>query len=160
MGKDNFQMVLLGSVLIKNHENKYLLVQEAKDKKYSKCKDKWTLPHGGYDKLNESIEDLAKRELQEETGFSCTLTGRYVCIEGYSLLQNRLIVVNIVFEGKDAVKVQEPWVDEIKDMKYFSLEEICTMLREGQIRDDLPIDKIVKSFYGDGKGIIRWELKI
>lgn len=45
-------------------------------------------------------------------------------------------------------------------MKYFSLEEICTMLREGQIRDDLPIDKIVKSFYGDGKGIIRWELKI
>lgn len=160
MGKNSLQMVLLAGNLIRNDKNEILLVQEARDKSYSKCKDKWTLPHGSYDKLNESVLDLAKRELLEESGFSCNYTGKYRCIEGYSETQNRILLISIIFEGKDAIKLQEPLADEIKDFRYFSIEEIKKMLIEGQIRDDTPIDKIFEAFDNDQSGIIRWNLPI
>ena len=149
-------MILLGSILVVDDQKRYLLVQEARDKKYSKCKDKWTLPHGSYDKLGESISELAIRELLEETGLRCEFTGNYICVEGFSLSQNRIILLNVVFEGKSATKIQDYLHEEIKDIRYFSYKEIEAMLESGQIRDNIPIDKIIDSMERK-KSIVRWD---
>lgn len=157
MGLNSLQMFLLGSILIEDDQQRYLLVQEAKDKKYSKCKDKWTLPHGSYDRLGESVSDLAIRELLEETGYKCELTGNYICVEGFSLTQNRIVLLDLIFEGKSPVKIQDFIHEEIKDIKYFSSAEIGTMFKAGQIRDNLPLNDIIESIK-DKKNLIRWTL--
>ncbi|HOU75534.1 MAG TPA: NUDIX hydrolase [Candidatus Dojkabacteria bacterium] len=158
MGENKFTIILLGAVFIKDDNGKVLLVQEAQDKKYSKCKDKWTIPHGGYDKFGESIKDLVSRKLLEEAGFECQFTGNHLCVEGYDLRQKRIVLVSIIGEGRSAKKVQERLIDEIKDVRYFSESEIAEMIRNNQIRDNLPIDKIIEAFEDNSYEILRWEL--
>ncbi len=48
---------------IQNNELKVLLIK----RKLNPFKDKWAIP-GGFVRINESLEDAAKRELEEETG--------------------------------------------------------------------------------------------
>ncbi len=51
-------------------KNKFLLVQEAKEK----CKGKWNIPAGRME-VNESVIDCLKREIKEETGCDIIPTG-------------------------------------------------------------------------------------
>jgi ADP-ribose pyrophosphatase YjhB (NUDIX family) len=157
--KNNLPIILLSGALIKDN-NRYLLVQEAHDKTYSKCKDKWTLPHGSYDKQGESILDLASREILEETGGTVKFTGNHICLEGYSKIQNRVILICITHLAYGWEKIQERLDNEIKDVKYFIKEEIIEMHNRGEIRDDIPIITIIKAFEKEQRGIIRWGLNI
>ena len=52
--------IVIGGLIEKN---KFLLVQEAKEK----CKGKWNIPAGRME-VNESVIDCLKREIKEETG--------------------------------------------------------------------------------------------
>src|SRR4030042_4622577 len=67
MSKENFPKpsVTVDIVVftIENDELKVLLVK----RKLNPFKDKWAIP-GGFVRIKESLEDAAKRELEEETG--------------------------------------------------------------------------------------------
>lgn len=152
-------MILLSGALIKDND-KYLLVQEAKDKPYSKCQNKWTLPHGSYDREEESIIDLASREILEETGGTVKFTGDYICLEGFSKKQNRVILICITLLGYGWKKIQERLEKEIKDVRYFTKEELVEMEKRGDIRDDMPLIEIIDGLEKRNREMVRWEISI
>jgi ADP-ribose pyrophosphatase YjhB (NUDIX family) len=159
MSKDKIKVNLLSGVLISDN-GRYLLIQEAKDKSYSKCKDKWTLPHGGYDVEHEKILDLAKRELLEETGGTADFDFKYICVEGWSSISDSLFLVLIVWQAVNWNKIQERRGDDTKDVKFFTKEEMKQLADEGKIRDNLPILEIINQFENKRTGILRWEIEI
>lgn len=159
MGVKSKKVVLLSGVLCEK-EGTFLLVQEAEDKPYSKCKDKWTIPHGSYDTEEESIRGLAKRELLEETGGTAVLDGRIVTIEGWDIYTKSVFLVCITWFATGWKKVQERWGDEIKNVQFFSKKEIQELKDRGQVRDDMPILDIINQFDENSGEIVRWELSI
>lgn len=110
-------MIIVGGV-IKN-DNKYLLVQEAKEK----CRGKWNLPAGRLEP-NETIVDGAKREISEECGLIVNLTG-------VATIEDRVIndkeVTAIVFSTEIIDGSISYNKDEILDVRWFSYEEILNM---------------------------------
>lgn len=110
-------MIIVGGV-IKN-DNKYLLVQEAKEK----CRGKWNLPAGRLEP-NETIVDGAKREINEECGLIVNLTG-------VATIEDRVIndkeVTAIVFSTEIIDGSISYNKDEILDVRWFSYEEILNM---------------------------------
>ena len=134
------------------------MVQEAKDKTYSKCKDKWTLPHGSYDREGEDSLGLVKRELLEETGGEASFDGRCIFVEGYSTLQNKILLVCATWYASDWKKIGERWTDEIKDVKFFSKEEISELISSNQVRDNLPVPEIIDQFEMGKNQLVKWIL--
>ncbi len=110
-------MIIVGGV-IKN-DNKYLLVQEAKEK----CRGKWNLPAGRLEP-NETIVEGAKREISEECGLIVNLTG-------VATIEDRVIndkeVTAIVFSTEIIDGSISYNKDEILDVRWFSYEEILNM---------------------------------
>ena len=110
-------MIIVGGV-IKN-DNKYLLVQEAKEK----CRGKWNLPAGRLEP-NETIVDGAKREINEECGLIVNLTG-------VATIEDRVIndkeVTAIVFSTEIIDGSISYNKDEILDVRWFSYEKILNM---------------------------------
>ncbi|MBQ3440882.1 NUDIX domain-containing protein [Candidatus Saccharibacteria bacterium] len=109
--------VIVGGVLEK--DNKYLLVQEAKEK----CRGKWNLP-AGHLEPNETIFEAAKREIKEESGLDAELSG--VCQIGNRKLENDLFI-SVIFSTKvinDNIHFDP---DEILDVRWFTYEEILSM---------------------------------
>ena len=109
--------VIVGGVLEK--DNKYLLVQEAKEK----CRGKWNLPAGHLDP-NETLFEAAKREIKEESGLDVELSG--VCQIGNRKLENDLFV-SVIFSAKVINGDIHFDPDEILDVKWFTYEEILSM---------------------------------
>ncbi|MBR4351090.1 MAG: NUDIX hydrolase [Bacilli bacterium] len=62
-------MIIVGGV-IRNNENKYLLIKEKKEKYYGM----YNLPAGHLEE-NELLLDGAKREIKEETGYDVDIKG-------------------------------------------------------------------------------------
>lgn len=109
--------VIVGGVLEK--DNKYLLVQEAKEK----CRGKWNLP-AGHLVPNETIFEAAKREIKEESGLDVELSG--VCQIGNIKLKNDLFI-SVIFSAKVINGNIHFDPDEILDVKWFTYEEILSM---------------------------------
>lgn len=159
MGVNHKKVILLSGVLC-SKKGKYLMVQEAHDKPYSKCKGKWSLPHGGYDKQGESIKDLAIRELLEETGGKAALSGKYILVEGWDQKHSSLVLVSTIWEACKWKKIDERIVDEIKAMRFFSLKKIFKLIENNKIRDNFPIMKVINYFEGKLTGTIRWDIDL
>ncbi len=109
--------VIVGGVIKK--DNKYLLVQEAKEK----CYKKWNLPAGHLDN-NEILTEAAKREIKEETGCDVEITG--VCQIGNRKLESD-IFVSLIFTTKLLKEEIKFDTSEILDVKWFTYEEIVSM---------------------------------
>lgn len=112
--------IIVGGVVEKN--NKFLLVQESKER----CYKKWNLPAGHLDP-NESIFDGTKREVFEETNCKVELTG---VLEISNKVLEEKAWISIIFSTKlleDNVKADGV---EILDAKWFSYEEIMNMTEE------------------------------
>lgn len=112
--------IIVGGIIEK--ENKYLLVQEAKEK----CYGKWNIPAGHLD-INETILEGATREVYEETGCKTEITG-ILKIANRKLKDS--IFLWIMFSAKlieENIKFDK---EEILDVKWFTYEEIMAMKNE------------------------------
>ena len=122
--------IIIGGVIKK--DNKYLLVQEAKES----CKGKWSIP-AGHLQRNETIFEGAKREIFEECGYNVTLTG-IAHIRNKCMIDNEWLLIIFsteVIDGK--IKFDK---EEILDVRWFSYDEIVQMHNE--LRSDWVSDAI------------------
>ena len=113
-------IIIVGGVIKK--DNKYLLVQEAKEK----CRGKWNIP-AGHLNPNETIFEGAKREVFEECGYNVELTG-IACIGNRVMVDNEFLLIIFsteIIDGEPRFNEQE-----ILDLKWFSYEEIMQMHNE------------------------------
>lgn len=113
-------IIIVGGVIKK--DNKYLLVQEAKEK----CRGKWNIPAGHLDP-NETVFEGAKREVFEECGYNVELTG-IACIGNRVMVDNEFLLIIFsteIIDGEPKFNEQE-----ILDLKWFSYEEIMQMHNE------------------------------
>ena len=112
--------IIVGGVLKK--DNKYLLVQEAKEK----CRGKWNIPAGHLDPM-ETIFDGAKREIVEECGYNVELTG--IAHIGNRILSDDTFIY--LFFSTEIISGNISYnKDEILDVKWFTYEEILNMKDE------------------------------
>lgn len=120
-------IILPGSVvLILNTENEILL-----QKRYN---GGWGLP-GGLMELGESLEDTAKREVQEETGLAITdlqLLGVFSGPDCYLKVSNgdELYAVTAVFYTRNVLGNLVIDYNESETMQYFSLYHLPNDLKD------------------------------
>jgi ADP-ribose pyrophosphatase YjhB (NUDIX family) len=131
-----YVFVVAGSVIKK--DGKYLLVQEKQSHVYGL----WNLPAGKAEK-NFSIAENAIKEVKEETGFDVEIIRE---IDIYHKDGEKS--VKHAFEAKITGGELKFPKDEILDAKWFSLEEIEELDKQGKIRSDWvvkAIDSVAKS---------------
>ena len=120
-------ILVVGGVLKK--DNKYLLVQEAKEK----CRGKWNLPAG---RLNpgETVFEGAKREIFEECGYNVEITG-------LAFIGNRIMDDNTLFTITFSTEIIDGNINfdsnEIMDVKWFTYDEIVNMHDELRTPDGI-----------------------
>ena len=130
--------IVIGGLIEK--DNKFLLVQEAKEK----CKGKWNIP-AGHIEINESVIDCLKREVKEETGCNITPTG--ILERGNKVLEND-IFLSIIFGSKLIDEKIAYNLNEILNVKWFSYDEIIKM--KSKLRSPELILKCIEN-YKSGK---------
>lgn len=133
-------LILPGAVVIIVNENKEILLQRRSD-------GGWGLP-GGIMELGESLEDTARREVQEETGLEI---GKLELVDVFSGPEFYLKVAN----GDELYSVTAVYVsDDIKgelvidyvesiDLKYFPIDQLPDGLTETAYRYLIPYLKKV-----------------
>ena len=124
-------VIVVGGIVKK--DDKYLLIQEAKEK----CRGKWNIPAGRLE-TNETITYGAKREIREECGYNVAITGVALIgdrVMGENSISYIIFSTNII-DGD--IKFNR---EEILDAKWFTYEEIIGM--EAELRSpDLIITAI------------------
>lgn len=115
-------------VACKDNEGKLLMVQEGKDHIHGR----WDFP-GGELEHDESVENCAKREVKEETGYRVEISGFYgVYIEESDTSDLPVIVYLLEGEIKSEGEPENHFDGEILDYQFFDIEE----LKEMKLRKD------------------------
>jgi len=140
---------VVGGLIERN--GKILLVREA----HRKGSDygKWSHPAGWID-VGENPIEAAKREIQEESGFS--FTPRYV-LGVYSLVRRDIEkelgatphAIKIIFIGDISETQNGNLHDDVSETKWFSPDEIYSMGQE--MLRDLDIKQMVKDYFAGKK---------
>lgn len=131
-------VLVVGGVIKK--DNKFLLVQEAKEE----CFGKWNLPAGRLDE-GETIFEGAIREIKEETGLQVELKG--ILQIGNKKLKNADFV-SIIFHTSPLTDEIKFDYNEIMDAKWFTYDEIMNM-KENLRSPELIINAIEKAYNND-----------
>jgi ADP-ribose pyrophosphatase YjhB (NUDIX family) len=150
--------IILANYLVKK-DGKYLLVQEATDKVWGNInthsKGKWTFPHGEVDK-GETIREAAERKLVEETGGRSNFVRLGAIAHG--LIKNTVYFIGFVFYGEGFEEIGLRWEHEIKATKWFSRKEIIDLEKQGLVRDNVPLSRIIDAVeMNSGVDFIEWE---
>lgn len=114
------------AVHISDNKGKLLLLQQAKNPQ----KGKWGPPAGGMN-AHENPMATAQRETKEEIGVNVNLIdliGIYTIDRG-----DKASGVGFAFRGKLVSTNISVKKDEISDYKYFTVEEVETLIKERQI---------------------------
>ncbi len=125
---------VVAACVIKDQEDKYLLVQEAQPKVYGL----WNLAAGHVDK-DESIEDAAIREAKEETGLDVKLLNKVDIWHDKVEEPIRHAFIVEVTGGEIA-----PQPGEVLDVKWFTYDQIVQMKRDGKLRVEWIFDAITR----------------
>lgn len=101
---------------VEDVDGRVLLIQHAGDS------EQWGTPGGGHEP-GESFPETARREVREETGVECSLTGVYWCRRRTIVHEEdpdrRLQMLTVVFEGELAGGEIEVDDEEILEAKWF-----------------------------------------
>ncbi|MCL2451514.1 NUDIX hydrolase [Candidatus Saccharibacteria bacterium] len=121
--------------IVERADGKFLMVRQYR---FPTDKYSWEFPMGGIEK-GESPEVAMERELKEETGVEADLelTGTFFPVAGLSPIKN------YVFHGRATKeKITDRFVDEIVEIKWFSLDEIDEMILSGEITEGWTIGSL------------------
>ena len=113
----------------------YLLVQE----KFEKAYGKWNLPAGHVDP-GETVAQAAVREVQEETGL-IVVTDHEVFSEAIPEREREFHI----FTAQIAAGTLKVHPDEIMDARWFTLDQIYQLQKDGHLRSDWMVKAIENS---------------
>lgn len=149
MNLNSIVRVRIGVLIYQN--NSILLVHHKKDDR-----DYWLLPGGGL-KVNESIEECAKRELLEETGYEITLEKLLFTSETIYPGRDRHIV-HLHFLGKIIGGSPKPPLDDrITEHKFVLISEFLNYKFYPNIKKEI-INAINNNFSDGAIHLgLRWE---
>jgi 8-oxo-dGTP diphosphatase len=114
--------VIAGCVI--KHDGKYLLVQEKQSKAYGL----WNLPAGHVDK-GETLEDAARRETKEESGFEVKIVGEIGVFHDSAKEAVKHAYIAQIVGGKLTIQP-----NEILDAKWLTYQEIADLNNDHKIR--------------------------
>ncbi|WP_249369367.1 NUDIX hydrolase [Acaryochloris marina] len=115
-----FRHPLLGVCLMPILEDGQIVLVKRRDN------GQWSLPGGMVD-WGENIQQSIKRELHEETGLLLTKMGRFVGVYSAPDRDPRLHSICLAFEIKVEGQLQVNDINEISEVKSFSLDEALSM---------------------------------
>lgn len=145
MKKDRGKVWLGAGAVVVNSEGKWLVVK----KKYSGLKGVWSIP-AGFVQEGETADEAALREVKEETGIDCVVTGmvgfRTGVIRG-EISDNMAIFACKPIDETQPICIQE---EELFDAKWLSLNELLTsgeasMMLQGMASDRLLLHQLSKN---------------
>jgi len=149
--------VILANCLVEK-EGRYLLVQQAKDKKYgdinTHSKGKWSLPHGEVDE-GETVVAAAERELLEETGGKTCLVKLGAVVQ--ASVDDTVCLLSFIFCGNGLEMIRCRCESEISAIGWFSTSEILKLEAESLVRDAVPINRIIEATKQPLLSLIEWE---
>ncbi len=116
------------NVLIVNEKQEALIVEGYK---HGMGRSSWQVI-GGYIEDGEDPVTAVKRELLEETGYSCK---KWIYLSSYVMDANRHFGVGHFFVAQDVQKVTEPNNDDLEEMQFnwVTLDELKYALIDGRI---------------------------
>lgn len=119
MKKDRGKVWLGAAGVVINAEGKWLVVK----KKYSGLKGIWSLP-AGFVQMGETADEAVIREVLEETGINCEVSGLIGFRTGVireEISDNMAIFYCTPIAGAQTIKIQEV---ELSDARWLTVEEI------------------------------------
>lgn len=124
------------AAIIENHKEEILLIQSYR---YTTNSIEWEIPAGGIEK-GETPCEAGKREALEETGYSITEPELLYTYNPANGISNQ--VFNVI-KAKSISKVGTFDKNEVKDIKWVSLNEIREMIKENKIRCGLSLTALL-----------------
>jgi ADP-ribose pyrophosphatase len=131
-GVVHFRSLAVGIVAVAE-DGRLLLVGQHR---YSLDEYSWEIPEGGVDPT-ESLEDGARRELREETGYAA---GRWRQLARITLSNSVTDERGALFFAEDLTAgVAEPDPSEVLEVRWATLDEVLAEVAAGEIHDVLTI---------------------
>jgi ADP-ribose pyrophosphatase len=97
---------------------------------------RWEMPTGGL-KAGETLQDAARRELQEEVGYDARSLQP---IHTYFTSKSIMYEIAHLFIGRDLVRVQAvPDETEFLEVAIFPFDQVLQMVLESEIRDSMTV---------------------
>lgn len=145
MKKERGNVWLGAGAVVVNSEGKWLVVK----KKYSGLKGVWSIP-AGFVHMGETADEAALREVKEETGIDCIVTGlvgfRTGVIKG-EVSDNMAIFACKPIHENQPICIQE---EELFDAQWLSVEELLTsgeasFMLQGMASDEMVTHQLSKN---------------
>ncbi|QBK26613.1 NUDIX domain-containing protein [Ureibacillus thermophilus] len=136
-----------GAVVV-NSDGKWLVVK----KKYSGLKGVWSIP-AGFVQYGETADEAALREVREETGIHCIVTGmvgfRTGVIRG-EVSDNMAIFACRPINENQPIRIQEK---ELYDAKWLSVNELLTCGEASVMLQEMASDSLIRHQLSKNDGI-------
>ncbi|MFC5542341.1 MAG: NUDIX hydrolase [Bacilli bacterium] len=147
--KKNRGNVWLGAgAVVVNSEGKWLVVK----KKYSGLKGVWSIP-AGFVQIGETADEAALREVKEETGIDCIVTGmvgfRTGVIRG-EVSDNMAIFACKPINDNQPIRIQE---EELFEAKWLSVNELLTCGESSVMLQSMASDSLIHYQLSKNDGI-------